>query len=118
MTGLFDRLRAGQPLLTESTSPPKEKVEQPLKNLELLLDWLMNRWTGDRITLREIQAFGPGPVRDKNVALNLMQILSARGWATPLKPHRYDMTRWEIPRGPPPQPPQPRHLQPTIQPQP
>ena len=112
MTGLFDRLRPGQPLLTETTSPPKEEIEKPLKNLELLLGWLMNRWAGDRITLREIQAFGPGPVRDKTVALNLMQILSARGWATPVKPHRYDMKRWEIPRGPTAQPQPPIQLQP------
>jgi hypothetical protein len=39
MTGLFDRLRAGQPLLTETTSPP-----QPPKDLELLLGWLMDRF--------------------------------------------------------------------------
>jgi hypothetical protein len=112
MTGLFDRLRAGQPLLTETTSLPKEKVEQPLKNLELLLDWLLNRWPKDLVTLRDIQAFGPGPVRNKDVALTLMQILSARGWVFPAEPHRYDMKRWEIPRKPTAQP------QPTIQLQP
>ena len=114
MTGLFDWLRVGQPLLTETTSPPKEKIEQPLKNLELLLDWLMNRWPKDLVTLRDIQAFGPGSVRDKKVALNLMQILAARGWVTAVKPDRYDMTRWKIARGSTFQP----QLQPTIQLQP
>ena len=114
MTGLFDRLRAGQPQLTETTSPPKEKVEQPLKSLELLLGWLLNRWPKDLVTLRDIQAHGPGSVRDKKVALNLMQILAARGWVTAVKPDRYDMTRWKIARGSTFQP----QLQPTIQPQP
>ena len=114
MTGLFDRLRAGQPLLTEATSPPKEKVEQPRKDLELLLGWLMDRWTEDRVTLREIQAFGPNPIRNKEKILSLMQTLTAQGWTTPAKPHRYDMKRWKIARGSTfrPQP------QPTIQPQP
>jgi hypothetical protein len=93
---LFDRLNAGRPA---PPPPPKEEIKQPLKNLELLLGWLLNRWPKDLVTLRDIQAFGPGPVRDKTVALNLMQILSARGWATPVKPHRYDMKQWEIARG-------------------
>jgi hypothetical protein len=114
MTGLFDRLRAGQSQLTEITSSPKEKAEQPSKNLELLLDWLLHRWPKELVTLRDIQAYGPNAVRDKKVAPNLMHILATRGWVTPVKPHRYDMTRWKIARGSTFQP-QP---QPTIQPQP
>ena len=88
-----------------------QPIDRPLKNLELLLGWL-NRWPKDRITLREIQAFGPGPVRDRKVALNLMQTLTERGWVLPTKPRRYDMTRWEIARVARPHPP------PTIQPRP
>jgi len=114
MTGLFDRLRARQSLLTETTSPPKGKVEQPLKSQPRSNSRLLSRWPKDLVTLRDIQAYGPGSVRDKKVALNLMHILSARGWVTAVKPHRYDMTRWKIARGSTFQP----QLQPTIQPQP
>jgi hypothetical protein len=88
VAGLLDRLDARQ-----APEPATERrVEQQIRNPELLLlDWLMNRWTKSSVTLRDIQAFGPGSIRNKDVALNLMQILGARGWITPVRPHRYDM---------------------------
>jgi hypothetical protein len=107
VVSLFSRLDKNRPT---TTTTELEKAEQPLKNLELLLDWLLNRWPKELITLRDIQAYGPGPVRDKKVAPNLMRILAARGWVTTVKPHRYDMMRWKIVRG--------STFQPQAQPQP
>jgi hypothetical protein len=109
MVSLFSRLDKNRPTATEL-----EKAEQPLKNLELLLDWLLHQWPKDLITLRDIQAYGPNPIRDKKVAPKLMRILTKRGWVVALKPHRYDMMRWKIARGTAFQPRQ----QPTIHLQP
>ena len=81
----------------------EKRIEQSFKNLELLLDWLINRWTkNSRIQspYEIFRHFGPGSVQDKKVALNLMQILVTRGWAARAKAHRYDMKRWEVARGP------------------
>jgi hypothetical protein len=101
--GLLERL-AGQP-----PARPIERVQQASKNRELLLiDWLMNRWPKSSVTLRDIQAYGPGSVRDREVAISLMQTLVARRWVAPIRPHRHDMKRWGIARGPIAQP------QPTI----
>jgi hypothetical protein len=86
--------------LDPQPSSTEKAIEHPLKNLELLLNWLMNRWAKNSVTLRDIFAYGPNSLRNKEVALALMQILSARGWVTPTRPHRYDMKRWEIARGP------------------
>jgi hypothetical protein len=102
MVGLLERL-AGQ------SPAPRPTIERAPENRELLmLDWLMNRWPKSSVTLRDIQAYGPGSVRDRKVALNLMDTLVARRWVAEVKPHRHDMKRWGIARGPIAQP------QPTI----
>ena len=77
----------------------KELDKHPRREL-LLLDWLMNRWTKNSVTLRDVLVFGPGCVRDREVALSLMQTLVARRWVAEVKAHRYDMKRWGIARGP------------------
>jgi hypothetical protein len=106
MVGLLERL-AGQP------PDPRPTVERAPKNRELLmLDWLQNRWTKSSVTLRDIQTYGPGSVRNKDVALNLMHTLTTRRWVVAIKPHRYDMKRWGIPRRRAAQPQPTSQLQP------
>jgi hypothetical protein len=93
---LFEKL--GPP--PAEKAPPKEKIEQPIDHLEILLEWLMSRWTKNTITLRDISAYGPYPIRKKEIITNLTQILAARGWLIPTKPRQYNAKRWEIARGP------------------
>jgi hypothetical protein len=96
MAGLLEKLDARQ-----TPARPVERIGQASKNRELLLlDWLMNRWTKNSVTLRDVLVFGPGCVRDREVALSLMQTLVARRWVAEVKAHRYDMKRWGIARGP------------------
>jgi len=71
---LFEKL--GPP--PAEKAPPKEKIEQPIDHLEILLEWLMSRWTKNTITLRDISAYGPYPIRKKEIITNLTQILAAR----------------------------------------
>lgn len=94
MTTLFEKL--GPP--PAEAAPPKEQIKQPVDNLEKILDWLINRWTKDTVTLRDIFAYGPYPARNKEAALSLMQILSTRGWVIPTKSNQYRSKRWKISR--------------------
>ena len=81
---------------------PKPKPKQrtsPL--LEILLDWLLNRWPNPTVTAREIYRSGPGPLQgDKEAILNLTETLTRQGWLIPLKTWRYDKREWKIARGP------------------
>jgi hypothetical protein len=92
VSSLFERLKTGRPALQAT----KEEIEQPPKGIELLLTWLMTRWNADLITLRQVRAYGPGPVRDEKVVLKLMQTLTERGWVTPVGAWRYDQRRWRV----------------------
>jgi hypothetical protein len=89
---IFERLKASRPALPTS----EQEIEHPPRGLDLLLGWLTTRWNADLITLRQVRAYGPGPVRDEKVALKLMQTLTERGWVTPVEAWRYDQRRWRV----------------------
>jgi hypothetical protein len=79
----------------------EEVIHHPRWNpptADRLLDWLMTRWAKDTITVREIRAFGPSSIRDKNTALSLAQALEKRGWLSPVKGWRLDMQVWRVVR--------------------
>jgi hypothetical protein len=93
---LFERLSKGRlvPQVEETINHPRWNPPTADK----LLDWLLTRWTKDTVTIRDIRAFGPSSIRDKNVALSLAQSLERRGWLSPAKGWRLDMQVWRVVR--------------------
>src|SRR5262245_554327 len=93
---LFDRLSAGRP------QPIDEAIKRPQKiqHAQKLLDWLQ-RWNKPTVSWRDIHNHGPRPIRDRKSAIDAAEILVRNGWLVPLKPHRYDMHKWQIVRRPP-----------------
>jgi len=84
---LFERLARGR--------PAKPRIEQPSKEpAQLLLNWL-NQRAGDTITARDIRNYGPGSIRNREIALNSAKVLAAHGFLTPINSHT-----WKINRGP------------------
>ena len=80
---------------TEPALPPKEKIEPPSRDgAQLLLNWLSRR-PGATITHRQIRNFGPGSVRDKEIAMRSAEVLTAHGFLT-----RINSTTWKINRDP------------------
>jgi hypothetical protein len=76
---------------------PKEQL--PVTNAspaEKLLDWIMNFWTEDTLTARDICALGPNPTRDRKKAFEAAEILVKRGCLAPIKAHRRDSCEWKI----------------------
>jgi hypothetical protein len=90
MADIFERLSAGRP-------PPLEEASRRPPLIERLLDWLVNHWTKDTVTAREIYIYGPNPIqKDKKTAFSLAQILVERGWLVPIETHRRDRREWRI----------------------
>ena len=87
---LFDQLR---PALPATDGTEQEKTQ----SIERLLNWLVNNWPRDTITLRQLRIYGPNPLRNETKAiLELAQDLCQRGWLRPLVPRRHDTRAWKI----------------------
>jgi len=87
---LFDQLR---PALPATDGTEQEKTQ----SIERLLNWLVNNWPRDTITLRQLRVYGPSPLRNETKAiLELAQDLCTRGWLCPLVPRRRDTRAWKI----------------------
>ena len=91
VANIFQRLDKGQ-----QPPPTEEASKRPPRDLERLTNWLINNWTKDTITAREIYMYGPCSIRDKRTTLNLAEILVERGQLVPTKPRRHDMHEWQI----------------------
>jgi hypothetical protein len=90
---IFDRLTKGRP-------PPIKKAQE-VSPAQRLLDFLQ-RWPKDVISVRNIQQFGPGSIRDQRRAMNSAEVLVRYGWLAPVqKPARRDRREWKILRRPP-----------------
>src|SRR5262249_41993810 len=89
---IFKRLSKGRP-------PPIERSPK-IQHAQRLLDWLQ-RWSKYTVSWRDIHNHGPRPIRDRKSAIDAAEILVRNGWLAPLKPHRYDMHKWQIVRRPP-----------------
>ena len=98
MTGLFGRLRAAQPLLTEANTV-NELARKPLP-AQQLLDWLLGYWPKPTIRARDIYRFGPNALRDRQKVTDLTETLVKEGWLVPNKTRRRDMYQWGIIRKP------------------
>jgi hypothetical protein len=85
MPTIFDRLARGR--------PPKPKIEQPSQEpAQLLLNWLARR-TGNTVTARDIRNYGPGSIRNREIALNSAKVLAAHGFLTPINSHTWKINR-------------------------
>jgi hypothetical protein len=84
--------------LKEERTPPTTKAQK--HPAQKLLDWLQ-RWNKPTVSWRDIHNHGPRPIRDRKSAIDAAEILVRNGWLVPLKPHRYDMHKWQIVRRPP-----------------
>jgi hypothetical protein len=100
---LFERIKSPQ---TE-TAATEETTKQKQQLIARLLDWLLNNWSRDTITARQICDFGPYPLRnDKTATSDLAQELVARGWLVSIKPRRHDSLKWKIAQKSASRPPQ------------
>lgn len=88
MGSLFERL--GQPPPTTKQSHRNASPD------EKLLDWIMNHWTENTLTARDICALGPNPTRDRKKAFEAAEILVKRGCLAPVKAHRRDSHEFKI----------------------
>jgi hypothetical protein len=87
-------------LLADDQEPKQELKQRTSPLLEILLDWLLNRWSNSTVSLRDIYRHGPGPLRnDKKTTLSLTETLVRQGWLIPLKTWRQDKLMWKIARG-------------------
>jgi hypothetical protein len=83
--------------LLKPIAPPTDRRSSPT---EKLLDWLINHWRQDTISVRVIQWRGPNCLRDRKSVINQAKILAEAGWLAPIKSRRRDMKEWRIARGP------------------
>jgi hypothetical protein len=67
---------------------------------ERFLDFVVNRWPREHVRLREIQQFGPVPLRNRQRALAMVEQLVAAGWLERVEPRRHDTRIWRVVRGP------------------
>ena len=106
---LFERLdqgrlqneKAGEPDIVRKGPhpiiPPAERDSSPS---EKLLDWIVNRWPGNTVTVKNICQYGPGSIRDRKSAIDQAEILARYGWLTPIRELRqHNMRKWQIVRG-------------------
>jgi hypothetical protein len=87
---LFERLDKGRPTVAKEAQEP---------SAQQLLNWLQ-RWNKDTVCTRDILIYGPNSLRNPKSAIESAEILVRNGWLSPLKPHRYDMHKWQIVRKP------------------
>jgi hypothetical protein len=78
--------------------PRQKQITEGPSPAQKLLDWLQ-RWDKPTITWQNIQNYGPRP-KDRKKTIEAAEILVRNGWLIPLKPHRYDMHKWQVVRKP------------------
>jgi hypothetical protein len=100
VANFFDRIKGPARQVEEKTKQPRWDSTLDSPQADRLLDWILTRWTAEHITLAQILTYGPGSIRDKPLAMRMIQILVMRGWLVPRKPWRVDQWRWDIVRRP------------------
>jgi hypothetical protein len=93
MASIFQRLAKTRP------APPVEEKTKP-DHAQRMLDWLINKWTRESVSVSDLMTFGPRPRQNAEEALKLASILERQGWLTPKNTPRKDMQHWNIVRRP------------------
>ena len=99
---IFERLNRRRPSFADEPAPKPEHRQQTSPLLEILLDWLLNRWPNPTVTARDIYRSGPGPIQgSRETTLSLTKTLTRQGWLIPIKTWRRDKLEWKIARSRP-----------------
>jgi hypothetical protein len=80
--------------------PPAKEVKRS-DPIEILLEWLVKRWSRPTISANEIYRHAPNSAgrNNKTMVLNLAQTLEDRGWLVRQPTWRHDRHEWKIARG-------------------
>jgi hypothetical protein len=73
-----------------------ERTRKPLSATELLV-WIRRDWGKPTISLRDIQAYAPRALRDRETLLKRLEILAQHGWLVEIRAHRRDRRVWRLP---------------------
>jgi hypothetical protein len=82
--------------VTNKQSTDRPKPRTPVSATELL-HWIQRHWGKPIISLRDIQAYGPNAIRNRETAIAQVKTLVEFGWLTPTKSHRRDRIVWKTP---------------------
>jgi hypothetical protein len=84
---------ADPPFIEHEPEPERPRVPPSAQHL---LCWIQQGWGRPTISLRDIRAFGPRP-KDRQITLDLINILVRQGWLVPMKAWRHDRQVWRLP---------------------
>jgi hypothetical protein len=84
------------PITLATTRPAVKRTNIEPPPINLLLDWLVNRWSKPTISARDLYTYGPKCVRNRQTVLSLTQDLSERGWVVPIPSRQRNMKQWRI----------------------
>jgi len=76
--------------------PEPERRKSPPPAQELLV-WIQQCWNKPTISLRDIQVYAPGAIRDRETATRHAETLEKYGWLAPVRPRRRDRRVWRLP---------------------
>jgi hypothetical protein len=88
-----------QPVQSKPVQQPKPQQRQKPPLIQTLLEWTQRSWTRPTVGVRDIVLYGPNPLRNRKVALELADVLARSGWLIPVR-SRCDTRIWKIIRGP------------------
>jgi hypothetical protein len=95
MFGYGEEPEKERPTAGESQPKPESRKSPP--PAQELLIWIQRHWGKPIVSLRDIRAFGPNATRDRQIAINQIEILVRHGWLVPLPSHRRDRQIWRLP---------------------
>jgi hypothetical protein len=87
-----------QPVQSKPVQQPKPQQRQKPPLIQTLLEWTQN-WTRPTVGVRDIVLYGPNPLRNRELAMELANTLAQCGWLIRVK-SRCDTRIWKIVRGP------------------
>jgi hypothetical protein len=62
-----------------------------------LLNWLQ-RWRKPTVSIRDIRIYGPTSIRNRESAINSVEVLVKHGWLVPTETRRRDWRHWQVVR--------------------
>jgi|SRR5262245_24296789 hypothetical protein len=74
---------------------PEPKIEQPHSDAQRLLDWLQ-KWNRPVVSARDVQIWGPRPLRNREIATSSIEILIQRGWLAPAENRQRNWHKWRV----------------------
>ena len=85
--------------IDEPGPTPSVEKAQDHSSAQQMLDWLQ-RWPKPVVNRRDVRAYAPRALWDRQTMINAADVLVKNGWLVPIEPRRYDGFRWQIVRKP------------------